>query len=184
MLGTAYALWNAQGIAEVDAVERVHFVEYGLITLLFYRVWRPRGDVSMFVLPMLAGIAVGTLEEWLQWFIPGRVGDMRDVFLNVAAIVCGLLFSVGVDPPDARPLTLRPGSLRRIGIVGCRRGAAVRAFVHSVHLGVEIERSRAGSFRSRYDAATLLASARIGSPPGRITRRSSGRAAGAAKTST
>ena len=99
-LGTVYSLWNAQGIPEVDAVERVHFVEYGLITLLFYRVWRPRGDASMFVLPLLAGIAVGTLEEWLQWFIPGRVGDMRDVFLNVTAIVCGLLFSVGVDPPD------------------------------------------------------------------------------------
>ena len=78
-LGTAYALWNAQGIAEVDAVERVHFVEYGLITFLFYRVWRPRDDASMLVLPLVAGLAVGTLEEWLQWFIPGRVGDMRDV---------------------------------------------------------------------------------------------------------
>ena len=82
-LGTAYALWNAQGIAEVDVVERVHFVEYGLITLLFYRVWRPRGDASMFVLPVLAGIAVGTLEEWLQWFIPARVGEVRDVHPRV-----------------------------------------------------------------------------------------------------
>ena len=154
--GTGYALWNAQGIPEVDAVERVHFVEYGLITLLFYRVWRPRGDASMFVLPMLAGIAVGTLEEWLQWFIPGRVGDMRDVFLNIAAIVCGLLFSVGVDPPDARPLTLRPGSLRRIGIVAAAVALLFALFVRSVHLGVETADPEAGRFRSRYDAATLV----------------------------
>jgi VanZ family protein len=154
--GTAYALWNAQGIAEVDAVERVHFVEYGVIALLFYRVWRPRGDASMFVLPMLAGIAVGTLEEWLQWFIPGRVGDMRDVFLNMAAIVCGLLFSVGIDPPDARPLTLRPGSLRRIGIVAAAVALLFAVFVRSVHLGVETSDPEAGRFRSRYDAATLL----------------------------
>jgi VanZ family protein len=154
--GTLYALWNAQGIAEVDAVERVHFVEYGAIALLFYRVWRPRGDASMFVLPMLAGIAVGTLEEWLQWFIPGRVGDMRDVFLNMAAIVCGLLFSVGVDPPDARPLTLRPGSLRRIGVVAAAVALLFGVFVRSVHFGVETNDPEAGRFRSRYDAATLL----------------------------
>jgi VanZ family protein len=155
-LGTAYALWNAQGIPEVDAVERVHFVEYGLITLLFYRVWRPRGDASMFVLPMLAGIAVGTLEEWLQWFIPGRVGDMRDVFLNVAAIVCGLLFSVGVDPPDAGAFELRPGSLRRIGVIAGAVTLLFASFVYSVHLGVETSDAEAGMFRSRYDASTLL----------------------------
>jgi len=155
-LGTADAIWNAQGIAEVDAVERVHFVEYGLITLLFYRVWRPRGDASMFVLPILAGIAVGTLEEWLQWFIPGRVGDMRDVFLNGVAIVCGLLFSVGVDPPDAGAFALRPGSLRRIGVVATVVIILFSSFVYSVHLGVETSDPEAGRFRSRYDAATLI----------------------------
>ena len=155
-LGTAYALWNAQGIAEVDAVERVHFVEYGLITLLFYRVWRPSGDASMFVLPMLAGIAVGTLEEWLQWFIPGRVGDMRDVFLNGVAIICGLLFSVGIDPPDAGALARRPGSLRRIGVVAAAVTVLFASFVYSVHIGVETNDPEAGRFRSRYDAATLI----------------------------
>ena len=156
VLGTAYALWNAQVIAEVDAVERVHFVEYGLITLLFYRVWRPRGDMSMFVMPLLAGLAVGTLEEWLQWFIPGRVGDMRDVFLNAAAIVCGLLFSYGVDPPDRGAFALRPGSLRRIGVLATVVGLLFAAFVYSVHIGVEIQEPQFGRFRSRYDASTLL----------------------------
>jgi hypothetical protein len=156
LLGTSYALWNAQGIPEVDAVERVHFVEYGLITLLFYRVWRPRGDASMFVLPILAGLAVGTLEEWLQWFIPGRVGDMRDVFLNGAAIVCGLLFSVGVDPPDAGAFALRPASLRRIGVVAAVVTFLFASFVYSVHLGVETSDPDTGRFRSRYDATTLL----------------------------
>jgi len=156
ILGTSYALWNAQGFPEVDAVERVHFVEYGIITLLFYRVWRPRDDASMFVLPVLAGIAVGTLEEWLQWFIPGRVGDMRDVFLNGVAIVCGLLFSVGVDPPDAGALALRPTSLRRIGVVAAIVMLLFASFVYSVHLGFETTDPDAGRFRSRYDAATLL----------------------------
>ena len=110
----------------------------------------------MFVMPMLAGIAVGTLEEWLQWFIPGRVGDMRDVFLNIVAIVCGLLFSVGVDPPDASAFQVRPGSLRRIGVAAAAVALLFASFVYSVHLGVEIRDRDAGRFRSRYDAATLV----------------------------
>ena len=159
VMGTAYAAWNAQGIAEVDAVERVHFVEYGIIALLFYRAWRPRGDLSMFVLPLVAGIAVGTLEEWLQWFIPGRVGDIRDVFLNCVALACGLLFSAGIDPPSSLGFSLRAGSLRRIGYATAFVGISLAAFFNSVHLGVEIQDVETGRFRSRYTAADL---ARIG----------------------
>jgi hypothetical protein len=157
VLGTGYALWNAQGNPEVDAVERFHFVEYGLVTLLFYRAWRPLDDGSVFVLPVLAGLLVGTLEEWLQWFIPGRVGDMRDIFLNGAAIVCGLLFSVGVDPPERLSFSLRPGSLRRIAVTGAVVTLVFALFVHTVHLGYELSDPEAGRFRSRYDAATLQA---------------------------
>ena len=155
--GTAYALWNAQGVADVDAVERFHFVEYGLVTLLFYRAWRPRGDASAFIMPVFAGVVVGTLEEWLQWFIPGRVGDMRDVFLNAAAILCGLLFSLGIDP--ATPLTpsLKPGSWRRVGIGATIATLVFAMFVHTVHLGIEIEDPDGGRFRSRYDAQALAA---------------------------
>jgi hypothetical protein len=116
VLATTYALWNAQGNVEVDAVERFHFVEYGLVTFLFYRAFRPLGDVSVLVLPVFAGLLVGTCEEWLQWFIPGRVGDMRDVFLNGAAIVSGLLFSIGVEPLPDLSSARRPGSLTRIGL--------------------------------------------------------------------
>ena len=154
-LGSAYAAWNAQGIPEVDAVERVHFVEYGVITLLFARAWRSRGDASMFLLPMLAGLAVGTLEEWLQWFIPGRVGDMRDVVLNGTAIVCGLLFSMGIDPPDAGAFSLRSASVRLFGFAAAAVTVLFAAFVYSVHVGYEIHASEAVTFRSRYDAETL-----------------------------
>ena len=156
VLGTSYSLWNAQGVPEVDAVERFHFVEYGLITFLFYRAWRPLGDGSLFVLPVFAGLVVGTLEEWLQWFIPGRVGDMRDIFLNGAAILCGLLFSLGVDPPERRSLALGPGSLRRIGTAAAVTTIVFALFVHTVHLGVEIIDNEVGRFRSRYDEADLL----------------------------
>ncbi len=90
-----------------NAVERVHFVEYGLVAFLFYRVLaRQAGDASIVVLPLLASFTVGTFDEWLQWFIPVRVGEAHDVFLNLAAIVCGLLFALALQPP---PVILADG---------------------------------------------------------------------------
>ena len=44
--GTIYAWLTATGNANVDVVERFHFVEYGAITLLFYRVWNDRANVT------------------------------------------------------------------------------------------------------------------------------------------
>ena len=100
-VGALFARGLRTGDADTDVVESFHFVEYGLLTLLFYRVWRPIGDLSVFVLPVLAGLLVGTLDEWLQWFVPSRVGEMRDVVLNGVAIACGLLFSIGFEPAGA-----------------------------------------------------------------------------------
>src|SRR5687768_7531833 len=39
LFGGTYMWWTATPFAEVNAVERVHFVEYGVIAFLFYRVW-------------------------------------------------------------------------------------------------------------------------------------------------
>jgi hypothetical protein len=154
-IGVGYSMWFAQGRADVDVVERFHFVEFGIVTLLFYRAWRPRNDWSIFVLPYLAGLLVGTLEEWFQWFIPVRVGEMRDIFLNSVAIATGLLFSVAVDPPPTLAPRLRADSLRVMGRWAAVVILAIAAFFHVVHLGHEIRDPGIGTFRSRYTAGEL-----------------------------
>ena len=65
----------------------------GLISLLFYRAWRAATfakatagkpqNMSIVALPIASGLVVGTLEEWFQWLIPNRVGEARDVLLNL-----------------------------------------------------------------------------------------------------
>lgn len=155
LIGVGYSMAFAQGRPDVDIVERFHFVEFGIVTLLFYRAWRPREDWSMFVLPGLAGLLVGTIEEWFQWFIPVRVGEMRDIFMNSVAIATGLLFSVAVDPPRSFAPRLRPGSLRAIGSMAAIVILAIAAFVHIVHLGHEVRDPEIGAFRSRYTAERL-----------------------------
>lgn len=153
-IGTTYALASRTGIPEVDAVELVHFVEYGFVTFMFYRVWRHLGDISSFVLPVLAGVLVAILDEWLQWFIPARVGEARDVLLNLVAITCSLLFHAAIAAPI--PFTrLRPGSATRLGTAAVAVLLVLAGFVDAVHLGHAISDARVGIFRSHYTAEEL-----------------------------
>ncbi len=150
-----YSVAEATGNPDVDVVQRFHFVEYGVITFLFYRAWRALGDPAILVLPVLAGLLVGTADEWLQWFIPNRVGEIADVLLNGVAIGCGLLFSLGADPPADFLGRLRPGSSSRIGRLAAVTLLAIAVFLHAVHLGYDVRDDEAGTFKSRYSKATL-----------------------------
>jgi VanZ family protein len=152
--GAAYSYAMRTGVPEVDAVEHFHFVSYGLVTLLFYRAWRPLGDAAVFLLPVLCALIVGAADEWFQWFIPNRIGELRDVFLNAAAIATGLLFSVGFDPPPRFALSTAPASRRLIGRVLAATVLVLAAFVSIVHLGYEV-RDGDRAFRSIYSAQEL-----------------------------
>ena len=155
LLAVAYSAYRAGPNPESNAVERFHFLQYGLITFLFYRAWRPLGNLSIFLLPVFAGLIVGTIEEWFQWFIPNRVGEMADIALNLVAIATGLLFSVGVDPPDAWR-GLPPASRARVGRLAAVCVIALALFFHVVHLGHVIEDPDAGRFTSRFSRGRLL----------------------------
>jgi VanZ family protein len=156
-LAAIYSAFNVADNPESTAVERFHFLEYGLITFLFYRAWRPLGDLSIVLLPILAGLTVGTAEEWLQWFIPNRVGELRDIFLNLAAIVSGLLFSAGVEPAERFHLTIGRRSAPRVLRMAAVTLLALAAFIHSVHLGYVVSDPSIGTFTSRYSSERLPA---------------------------
>jgi predicted amidohydrolase YtcJ len=137
--------------------ESFHFVEYGLVAFFFYRAWRPLRDGSMFLLPLLAGVIVGSVDEWFQWFIPIRAGEARDVALNTIAIGCGVLFALAVDPPPRPTLALRRESFRRVGLGAIAALVVFGLFFQTVHVGYEIGDGEGHSFRSRFSAADLEA---------------------------
>jgi VanZ family protein len=157
--GAAYAVATATGNPEVDAVERFHFVEYGMLTVLFHRAWRGRRDATSLFFPLLAGVVIGTVDEAFQWFVPERVGEFRDIVLNGVAVAFGIVFAAGVDPPRAVP-----------GFVSHARphlawGVAaatmiVAAFFQAVHLGYEVGDDTTGVFHSRFTAEALDRAAR------------------------
>ncbi|HJR58195.1 MAG TPA: VanZ family protein [Vicinamibacterales bacterium] len=156
LIAAAYAIRNAGDNPESNVVELFHFLQYGLISLLFYRAWRPLGDLSVVLLTALSGLMVGTVEEWLQWFVPNRVGEMKDVLLNLVAIGCGLLFSLAVDPPERRLTALPAASRRRVAVMASAAVLVFAAFFHIVHLGYRVDDPEIGSFVTRYSSEQLL----------------------------
>jgi VanZ family protein len=169
VIGVAYAAAMRSGNLDVDLVEAFHFIEYGLLAYLFHRVWRSRPDLSSAAFAGCAALGVGVADEWVQWFVPGRVGEMHDVWLNGVAICCGLLFSVAMQPPVSwRPL-LAPHSRVAVGALASVLLVVVAAFIDRVHVGHEIRSSGTGTFRSRYDVAALDAAARDRPTRWRIT---------------
>jgi VanZ family protein len=146
--------------AEVDAVERIHLLEYGLLALLFYRAFFPLRDIPMLLLPVLAATLVGTIDEWVQWLVPVRTADVRDVGMNASAAGIGLLAALAVQPPGRIGWPGRPASWRLCAWLAAGTLMAFAGFYDAAHLGHEIRHPQAGRFRSYFDEPGLRAAAR------------------------
>ena len=157
-----------RGNLRVDVVEKVHFVQYGLLALLVYRGLRGRPeeapvDASLYLLPVLWAALAGILEEWVQWLVPVRTGEVMDVVLNAYAALCGTLVAVALFPPPEPVRLLHRPSLARARAV--LRTAALATlllagFYHSAHLGYWVEYASEDPvcrFRSWFTEEGLLA---------------------------
>jgi len=161
-LAMAWAYSAATGSADpaIRAVERVHFVEFGIIAWLFLRVWRDRPDASAIVAPALAALIAGIGDEAFQWFLPARVGELADVALNAVAIACGLLAGAAITPPANPGGRWTGASSRLVSRLLALAILALAGFVHLVHLGHRLDLPGAATFETRYTAAELDAAAR------------------------
>ncbi len=75
--------WSLRDIPE----EAFHFVQYGVLSLLLFRALRHRlQDLSIYLAATLAGAAFGILDELIQWVVPLRYFDYRDIWINVQAV--------------------------------------------------------------------------------------------------
>lgn len=66
--------------------EAMHFVQYGILSLLLYRAYKHRyGDRGAYVCAALLGAMLGTFDEIIQWIVPRRFFDFRDLAINAAS---------------------------------------------------------------------------------------------------
>jgi hypothetical protein len=153
-LGAAYILRT-----DLSFAEAFHFAEYGLLAILFYRVWTDLDDWAIVALPLVAGALVGTLDEWVQWFIPIRAGEMRDVVINVVATSGGLLLATAIDTPRRLRFALERRSRVLIAQWAAITMVAFALFFYCVHVGYDIHDPEIGSFRSNFTATELASAA-------------------------
>ncbi|MBD3669803.1 MAG: VanZ family protein [Gammaproteobacteria bacterium] len=66
--------------------ERMHFVMFGIFGFSSYMLYPLKGA-------LMAVYAMSGGDELLQWWLPSRVGDWRDVFMNLLAGTGGLLLA-------------------------------------------------------------------------------------------
>jgi VanZ family protein len=67
-------------------IESVHFIEYGILSVLIYRAMRESfSETWIFVVAFLFTYTVGMVDEVIQWALPNRVGAMRDVWFNAVS---------------------------------------------------------------------------------------------------
>ena len=78
VLAAVAITWTGRLMGQPE--EAVHFVEYGVLGILLYRALAEHiPDPTVYVAAVLVGLLVGTVDEIIQWLVPGRFWDFRDI---------------------------------------------------------------------------------------------------------
>lgn len=102
----SFGTWHLRANAE----EALHLVEYGVLSLLIFRAYSRRyPDRGAYVASFLLGAFLGMIDEVIQWAVPRRFFDFRDIWINVGAV---LLIQLGLAAGLAPYLCDRPASVR------------------------------------------------------------------------
>ena len=70
--------------------ERTHLIEYGIVGAFIYealleRSIQGRRVIAPAVVAIVCASILGTVDEFIQYFLPNRTFDPRDIFFNVLA---------------------------------------------------------------------------------------------------
>jgi VanZ family protein len=64
--------------------EAIHLIEYGLLSYFLFKALSHRiRDWTIYVTAVLFVLFIGTIDEFIQWIVPERYWDFRDVGLNM-----------------------------------------------------------------------------------------------------
>ncbi len=102
----AWGTWHLRGNAE----EAIHLPQYGVLSLLLYRAFSHRyGDRGAYACAALLGAFLGIFDEVIQWAVPRRFFEFRDIGINVLSV---LLFQAGLVTGLATRCRAFPAGLR------------------------------------------------------------------------
>lgn len=89
--------------------EIFHCIQYSVLAGLLFRAFRQSLSIGCAALTAaMAGLCCGILDELIQWFVPARYFDYRDIGINAAAVILALVGlscgcrSLPPSPPQPR----------------------------------------------------------------------------------
>ena len=157
-------------------VEAAHFVQYGTLACLAFFSLRGLSLIARSAQTFLLVVAVGLVDELIQWVLAARVAEIRDVAVNAAAGAFGLLYAGFVlkEGGAKRGELVWPirAELRDVAISGALVLPVLGAFMYFVHLGDWIRWNKV-EFVSQYRAESLTALPRSVECVGLPSRRAS-----------
>ncbi|HMP00747.1 MAG TPA: VanZ family protein [Kiritimatiellia bacterium] len=106
---TACSVWVMKFQLQTPG-EAIHFFQYGILSFLLFRAWSHYiRDPFIYIISAFSIVLLASVDEFLQWMIPGRYWDFRDIRLNLMAGVLVQLFIALVIHPSGitRPVARR-----------------------------------------------------------------------------
>jgi hypothetical protein len=101
--------------------EAFHFVQYGVLSFLLFRALSQRiSDPSIYLAAVTIGFVFGILDELIQWVVPRRYFDLRDIGINLLSV---MLIQLGIAA-GIRPAFIR-GKMSSSGLTLALWGAIV-----------------------------------------------------------
>ncbi|MFQ5451685.1 MAG: VanZ family protein [Nitrospinaceae bacterium] len=95
--------------------EQIHLLEYGILGWLIYLPLRGVfPDRTVYPAAWLITFGVGIIDEWVQYYLPGRVGDLPDIFMNGASAGLAMILLAKVLPSPFVEIPVSPGNVRKM----------------------------------------------------------------------
>lgn len=109
----AWGAWHLRRIPE----EAIHLPQYGVLSLLLYRAYSRRyGDRGAFACAALLGSFLGMFDEVIQWAVPRRYFEFKDIIINVLSV---LLIQAGLAAGLATRCRAVPAGFRSARAAWC-----------------------------------------------------------------
>ncbi len=114
-LGFSTHVLESLDIYPIYSGEKVHFLEYGLLGLLLCKTLRYHiKDKTMYLLGIVIVYIIGMTDEGIQWALPSRVGEYRDIWMNFMSGGLAILAVLLVIRPRVFKQKFQWSSLRPI----------------------------------------------------------------------
>lgn len=123
-----------RGMFPITSSEKVHFLEYGLLGMLLCKAlsYYIRNKLA-YLVATLGVYIVGVVDEGIQWALPNRVGDYRDLWLNLLSGVLAILMVALVIRPRIFQRYFRRTAVRPVCATLATAGVLTGIFLQVVN---------------------------------------------------